>query len=76
MTPEEGKKPGAAERLGLIPAGELKCIWMVAGVLSYKLCNRAFQCDSCPLDRVLQTMDDHGGPAASQGVRLLFSDSD
>ena len=42
------------QRLHLFPPEELKCVWMVAGVLTNRFCNRSFQCESCPLDRVLQ----------------------
>ncbi|MEK7263836.1 MAG: hypothetical protein AAB071_04925 [Bacteroidota bacterium] len=28
-----------------------RCIWMDAGVISYKLCTRNFVCDECPLDK-------------------------
>ena len=31
-----------------------RCVWMLAGVVSYRLCNRAFDCDHCPLDRALR----------------------
>ena len=30
-----------------IPLGELKCIWMTAGVVDYKLCDKNYCCDSC-----------------------------
>ena len=29
------------------------CLWMDAGVVNYKLCDRAFDCDRCPLDQAL-----------------------
>lgn len=29
------------------------CVWVSAGLLTYKLCDRNFQCDSCPLDAAL-----------------------
>lgn len=29
------------------------CIWMSAGLVSYKLCDRAFECERCPLDLAL-----------------------
>lgn len=32
----------------------LKCIWMIAGIINYKLCNRNFQCDHCDFDKVMQ----------------------
>jgi glycine cleavage system H protein len=34
----------------VIPNKELKCVWMTAGMLSYKLCQYDLQCDKCPLD--------------------------
>ncbi len=32
-----------------------RCVWMSAGVLSYQLCERGFDCDHCPLDAALRT---------------------
>ncbi len=40
-------------RHSIIPAGELPCLWMDAGVVSYKLCDREFQCEDCPLHEQL-----------------------
>lgn len=37
----------------VIPVGERKCIWMEAGVVSYKLCTNQFQCNSCQFDRAM-----------------------
>ncbi len=37
----------------IIPAGELPCLWMDAGVVSYKLCDREYRCEDCPLSRQL-----------------------
>lgn len=34
----------------LIPDGELPCIWMEAGLVSYKLCNYEYECEGCPFD--------------------------
>jgi glycine cleavage system H protein len=31
-----------------------KCVWMAAGVLSYRLCDREFDCDGCLVDRALR----------------------
>ena len=50
----------------------LPCIWMTAGVVAYRLCDRNFDCDACPLDTALR-----GGPAtesAPQGTALTFPD--
>jgi glycine cleavage system H lipoate-binding protein len=32
---------------------DLKCIWMLAGIINYKLCNRNFQCERCDFDKVM-----------------------
>lgn len=34
----------------LIPSNDRKCIWMELGIVSYKICDRNFECDKCPLD--------------------------
>ena len=36
------------------PSTEFRCVWMLAGVLSYQLCNRDFDCDNCPLDSAMR----------------------
>ena len=36
--------------LKVIPMGERKCIWMDAGVVSYKLCTNHYQCNTCEFD--------------------------
>jgi len=38
----------------LIPEEERKCIWMTTGFISYKLCDRSYQCETCPLDQAIQ----------------------
>ncbi len=45
------------------PAGETEqpCVWMLAGVLNYRLCDRKYDCDACELHHAL-----HGAP----GVQL------
>ena len=37
----------------VIPTGERKCIWMDAGVVSYKLCTSQFQCNICEFDAAM-----------------------
>ena len=32
----------------------LRCIWMDAGVVGYKLCDRDLQCDQCPFDESMR----------------------
>jgi len=33
---------------------ELPCVWVTAGVLSYRLCAREYECETCPLYRALR----------------------
>ncbi len=40
----------------LLPKKELKCVWMTAGLLTYKLCKYDMQCDRCPLDWELRNL--------------------
>ncbi len=55
----------------VLPTDTAPCVWMRAGVLRYRLCDRDFDCASCPLDAVLR-----GGPgnlhdgAQSSAARL------
>lgn len=47
------------------------CVWMTAGLLSYKLCDRQFDCDHCPLDAALRggcVTSSPGGPVKRQSA--------
>ena len=50
----------------LIPEEERKCVWMATGFISYKLCDRSYQCETCPLDQAIKNEelgeDDLGTP--------------
>jgi glycine cleavage system H lipoate-binding protein len=52
--------------------GELPCIWVQAGVLSYRLCDRHYDCESCDLYRVLRgcgrPVDGLPGPAPASAA--------
>lgn len=39
----------------IIPEKESHCVWMDAGLVNYKLCDKNFECESCPFDRVMRT---------------------
>ena len=36
------------------PAGALPCVWMSAGLVAYKLCDRGFECEGCPFDQAMR----------------------
>lgn len=50
---DSGKKD---EGYTIIPEKELKCVWMTAGLISYKLCKYNLQCERCPLDWELRNL--------------------
>jgi len=35
--------------------GPMKCLWMLAGVVDYKLCDRQYECDQCPFDGAIRS---------------------
>jgi len=43
----------------IIPEGELPCIWMEAGTVGFKLCDREYNCEHCPFDRVIRQQLHH-----------------
>ena len=40
--------------LKVVPPDKKKCIWMEAGVVSYKLCDNNFDCQTCTYDQGMQ----------------------
>ncbi|MBT4365761.1 MAG: hypothetical protein HOD17_14875, partial [Desulfobacteraceae bacterium] len=38
------------ESMKIVPPGKKKCVWMEAGVVSYKLCDNNFDCTTCSYD--------------------------
>lgn len=38
----------------MLPSDALPCVWMTAGLVAYKLCDRAYDCEHCPLDAALR----------------------
>jgi glycine cleavage system H protein len=59
----------------------LKCCWMLAGVVAYKLCDRGYECEKCPFDEAMGRRPHFsswlGAPRPSEGPdtdSLLFHD--
>jgi glycine cleavage system H protein len=44
------RKPGPQGSFPVLPSCALPCVWMAAGLLTYRLCDRDYECDRCPLD--------------------------
>ncbi len=54
----------------------IKCIWMASEVISYKLCDKGFDCENCQFDKVMQNLGGgatifEASPAANQRNYLL-----
>jgi glycine cleavage system H protein len=47
-------------------AGALPCVWMSAGLVSFKLCDREGECESCPFDRAMRGLG--ASPEAKPGT--------
>lgn len=48
----ETPKKTPQERRVLRPT-DSPCVWMTAGLVAYKLCDRNFECDACPFDTAM-----------------------
>jgi glycine cleavage system H protein len=59
----------------LVPEKELKCVWMTAGLLTYKLCKYDLQCERCPLDWELRNLPltPSSDPAPSRNGKNISS---
>jgi len=44
----------APQSLKIVPPDKTKCIWMEAGVVSYKLCYNNYDCPTCDYDHAMQ----------------------
>jgi len=42
------------ESIKIVPPGKKKCVWMEAGVVSYKLCDNNYDCPTCVYDHAMQ----------------------
>lgn len=58
------RRPDDEGNYRVLPDRADPCIWMVAGLLSYRLCDRAYDCEHCPLDAAIRG----AGPAPSPAV--------
>jgi len=45
----------------LIPEEEHKCVWMTTGLISYKLCDKNYQCEICPFDQAIKNNETREG---------------
>ncbi len=67
-------KSGNEGRFSVIREGDRPCVWMEQGVISYKICDRDFDCENCPLDIGLRGLA--RAPAAAEVVPPISSMAD
>jgi glycine cleavage system H lipoate-binding protein len=52
----------------IVPPGKKKCVWMEAGVVSFKLCDNNYDCSTCVYDHAMQTKVERQKASAAPGV--------
>lgn len=51
----------------------IRCVWMDAGVVNYKLCDRGYDCERCPLDLALHRRpSERSAPEKSHYSETIF----
>ena len=59
----------------IVPPGKKKCVWMEAGVVSYKLCDNNFDCSTCVYDQGMQLKVGRQKEAAGKAQVEVSSDT-
>jgi glycine cleavage system H lipoate-binding protein len=55
MKMRENPKPKTRQnRINTFQVAENECIWMKAGVVNFRLCDNAYDCNTCPFDKAMQ----------------------
>lgn len=54
----------------VLPPGALPCVWMSAGLVSFKLCDREGECEACPFDLAMRGVS--AEPGARDAHRALW----
>ena len=72
------RKPEVPGAYKVFPDHAEPCVWMVAGLLGYRICDRDFDCEHCPLDAAIHgahggrdpgTVEEPGEDAPDWGIR-------
>ncbi|MDP1676012.1 MAG: hypothetical protein Q8L88_04035 [Bacteroidota bacterium] len=50
----------------IIPEYEQQCVWMEAGLVNYKLCDKNFDCETCPFDCTMRSQNKTFAERASE----------
>jgi glycine cleavage system H protein len=57
---------GKNKNYQMIPEEERKCTWMTTGFISYKLCDRNYQCEICPFEQAIKNGESGEGDFQEQ----------
>lgn len=49
-----GSRRGGEASIPTLAPIEQRCTWMAAGLIAYRLCDREYDCDACPLDAAMK----------------------
>jgi glycine cleavage system H lipoate-binding protein len=57
---------------------DMKCIWMAGNLVDYKLCDKGFDCENCPFDKVMRNfysekIDEMGATIKSSGRKDILA---
>ena len=53
----------------------MKCIWMASNIISYKLCDCAFNCEGCLFDKAMRNMLTESDFAKSRNLQYEYSEN-
>jgi len=48
----------------------LKCIWMASQIVEYKLCDKQFDCENCPFDKVIRNFSNDKGTQIVETINV------
>lgn len=65
---------GKRTSMKIVPPGKKKCVWMEAGVVSYKLCDNNYDCSTCVYDQGMQLKVERQKEASGAAVIEMQSD--
>ena len=73
---EKINQPNTASKKRLVgfQVVEDKCIWMKAGIVNFRLCDNAYDCNSCPFDLGMRKTMNLNTPSQTQsGLNTMLS---
>ncbi len=66
LSKKNRKKTKQKEEIKGLQVLEQECIWMKAGVVNFRLCDHAYDCNNCPFDKGMRSAMDTGQKTKQQ----------